>query len=118
MRAPLVEIHAAFLIDQRLQELQFGFSERNMCCECGHSFLVVFVPAPAANTRRCQVAGMRRCGGFAAFLQPAQFSALQNLAQIEQHHQASLQFPHAGDVIQFAFLENVLRRFDFGGRNS
>ena len=41
MRAALVEIHAALLIDQRLQELQFGFGERNLCCECGHSFLEV-----------------------------------------------------------------------------
>ena len=34
MRAALVEIHAALLIDQRLQQLQFRFGQRNLRRQC------------------------------------------------------------------------------------
>src|SRR5271154_5019301 len=37
MGAPLVEIHATFLIYECLQELEFGLSQRDWSCECGHS---------------------------------------------------------------------------------
>ena len=37
MRAALVEKHAAFLIDERLQKLEFGFGELNLCGYRSHS---------------------------------------------------------------------------------
>ena len=47
----------------------------------------------------------------------AELSALQNSAQIEQNDEPPVQLSHAGDVVEFAFLKDVVGCFDFRGRN-
>jgi hypothetical protein len=36
MRAAFIEKHAAFLVDQRLEQLEFGFGELNLRCDRAH----------------------------------------------------------------------------------
>jgi len=40
MGAALIEVHAAFLIDESLQELELRIREWNFRSECEHSLLV------------------------------------------------------------------------------
>jgi hypothetical protein len=37
MSAALIEVHAALLVNERLQELQFGFGKWDLRRQCGHS---------------------------------------------------------------------------------
>ena len=77
VRAAFVEIHAAFLIDQSLKELEFGICKWNFSGQCGHSLLVEI----ALLDRRlisCGATNGNR-GRFGEFLEPPQLSSLQNL---------------------------------------
>ena len=39
--AARVKVHSAFLVDQRLQEFQFGFGELRLYACCAHAFFSV-----------------------------------------------------------------------------
>src|SRR6202171_4350861 len=106
MRPALVKIHAAFLIDKGLQELQFRFSNLDLRASCSHESPLKCVLCAGPLCR-----GRGRLG-LNNFSQPAQLAFLQNPCQVDQNNEPSRQFSYAGDIVQFAFLKNVGRRLD------
>src|SRR5262249_615724 len=111
MRSTLVEEHAAFLVDQGLQKLQFGFGQLNLCSECAHGSV------PDAQI----VVGNEKlpCGAneFRGLLKTFVLGTLQELGDIEQYDEPAHKLADSGDVAGFAVGEEIAGRLDFGRRN-
>src|SRR3954447_14470668 len=60
MCAPLVEVHAAFLVDKRLQQLQFGFRQYDRNRRCGHSRYTILKPGSTSLKVVLPVTTLRR----------------------------------------------------------
>src|SRR3984957_4310138 len=76
------------------------------------------LPLPAGSELSFPSAGWNRVNRFSYVVQATKFAALQNFIEIQEDDQAPAQFPDAGDVVQLAFLKDVLWGFDFRGRDT
>src|SRR5690348_8403720 len=112
MRAAFVEEHAAFLVNQSLQELQFCFSQLNLGSgESSHG----------VRERRTVSKGRTRLpdgsDGFRDLLEAFVFGTLQELGNIQKNDEAAFEFADAGHVTGFAFGKNGSWRFNIRRRN-
>src|SRR5258708_28160462 len=117
VRAALVEKHAAFLIDKRLEELQLCFGELDLGSNRSHCIFVKRTRSSAVL--RCKPEKALPCGsdGFRDLLESFVLRAMQEFGDVQQNNETSLQFADTGDVSGFAFRKDTARGFDLRGRN-
>src|SRR5262249_15001767 len=108
VRAAFIEIHAALLIDEGLQEFVFGLSDLDGTAWCDHYSPLLSVLLPLRRSGRC---------AFGNLTQPAQLPFLPDLAQVNQDDQPPFDFAYAGDVIELAFLKDAGRQIDLAVRD-
>src|SRR5581483_9128452 len=97
VRPPLVKVHAAFLVNKRLQQLVLRFTYLDLYAWCGHR-------SPLWSCCRLNNGSCRL--GFRNLTQPPQFAFLQNLIQVNQYDQPSIQLAYAGHVVAFTLIKH------------
>ena len=116
VRAAVVEVHAALLVDERLQQFQFRVGEWQ-ASGCAHDVFMIECATGSATYRAAapRASGLRWTGrlGLASIASCSAAAAeFQHLADVEQNDQPALVLAQAGHAIQSAFLHHGGRRFD------
>ena len=115
MRAALVKKHAAFLVDERLQKLQFRFCELNLSSNGSHTGVRATSVQVGGSSNGATNAATRRVP------RPPQVvlnSGRCNSLEISsKNDEAALQFADSGDVTGLALGEHGAGSVDFRRRN-
>src|SRR5207237_2274687 len=99
MCAPRVEIHAAFLINQGLQQPQFGFAELDRYGRSTHRLFLLLLSGRGAP-------------GFSIALGSCSFSRgtqVEQLRHIQENDQSAFAFAQASNAVQTTFLKRGWR---------
>src|SRR5260370_36654126 len=112
--APIVEMHAARMVDQRLQEFQFSFGECGyFACACAHWIRLCWLLSGRGSLRSWSCSCFCPCPCPSPHLASAgrrrtvsKLGCRQYLADVEQNDQPSLVLAQAGHTVQSAGLHH------------
>src|ERR1700736_3842654 len=96
MRAALIEKHVAFLVDERLKQLEFGFGELNLRCDRAH---ISWCGNP---WRRRGEALPGNRDGFHGLLELPVFGLAQKPGNVQKDDEAPLELADSRHIVGFA----------------